>query len=124
MGQSQFRIPYRPLMIAILLLTVFLGMQRLDGEGLWYDEIWSVMVAGGAKYGPVSPQQILANVVFVDPTQGMGYPLLLGAWGAAAGWTEFSIRVLSLFGAVLAVALTYRLGSEVDSRLTGLLAAL
>jgi hypothetical protein len=110
--------------VALLLLAAWLGVQGLDREALWYDEIWSVRVAGGANFGPLTAQGILERVIFIDPTQGLGYPLLLGGWGAVFGWSEFAIRLLAYFGGLLAIALTYRLGSDVGGRSVGLCAAL
>lgn len=110
--------------LPLLLITTLLGTHRLDAEGLWYDEIWSVYVAGGSHFGPLSPSEVVTRVVFHDATQGLGYPLLLAGWGSLVGWSELGIRSLSLLAGVLAVAMTYRLGSEIYSRRAGVYAAL
>ena len=100
--------------IPLILIAMALGSPRLDSEGLWYDEMWSVYVAGGPHFdGPLSPQGILQRVLWQDSTQGYGYPLMLGGWGAVAGWSEYSIRVIAMFGGLLAIAMTYRVGHDV-----------
>jgi hypothetical protein len=111
-------------MIPLLLMTTLLGTHRLDAEGLWYDEIWSVYVAGGVHFGSLDASQVLERIVFYDPTQGLGYPLLLAGWGSLVGWSEFGIRSLSLLAGVFAVAMTYRLGCASHSKQVGLYAAL
>ncbi len=109
--------------VPLLLITTLLGTHRLDAEGLWYDEIWSVYVAGGSHFGELSPSEVLNRVVFYDPTQGLGYPLLLAGWGSLVGWSELAIRSLSLLAGVLAVAMTYRLGCACYSKRVGVYAA-
>lgn len=99
--------------IPLILIAFLLGSPRLDSEGLWYDEMYSVYVAGGAHLGPLTPEGILQRVLWEDSTQGYGYPLLLGGWGALMGWSEYSIRVLAMFGGLLAIAMAYRLGHDV-----------
>ena len=98
--------------LPLILIAFLLGSPRLDSEGLWYDEMWSVYVAGGAHLGPLTPEGILQRVLWEDSTQGYGYPLLLGGWGAIAGWSEYSIRILAMFGGLLAIAMAYRLGHD------------
>ncbi len=98
-------------LVPLLILLAALALPRLDQDGLWYDEIWSLRNAGGAHYGPLSPAGIWEQVAFNDPHQAFGYPYLLAAWGSVAGWSEYAGRLLSLFAALLAVALTYRLAS-------------
>jgi hypothetical protein len=105
-----------------LLLLVLLGGRGLDADGLWFDELWSVYNAGGAD-GPLSPGGILIRLATEDPDQGVIHPLLLAAWGAVAGWSEFSTRLLSLLAGCLAVAWAYRLGRATWSPAAGVAAA-
>ncbi|MFN8450772.1 MAG: hypothetical protein U0521_19860 [Anaerolineae bacterium] len=96
-------------MIAVLLLVTAVGGWNLNADGIWYDEWWSLYTAGSAAFSPpLSPTQIWDRLAADDPSQTPGYPLLLSAWGNLAGWTEFAGRALSLFGGLLAVAMTYR----------------
>jgi len=100
--------------VPLLLLVAGLALPRLDMDGLWYDEIWSLRNAGGAQYGALSPVGIWNQVAFNDPHQSFGYPYLLAIWGHFVGWSEFAGRLLSLFAGLLSVAVTYRLGSEIN----------
>lgn len=110
--------------VPLLLLVVALVVPRLGWDGLWYDELYSVANAGGAHFGPYSPAGIWERVVTEDPYQALGYPYTLAVWGAFAGWTEVATRTLSLLFALLALAVSYRLGREVASPLAGFFAAL
>lgn len=101
-------------LIPLLLLIMAMALPRLDQDGLWYDEIWSLRNAGGAQYGALSPAGIWEQVAFNDPHQAFGYPYLLAIWGGIAGWSEYAGRLLSLFAALLTIAVTYRLGREIN----------
>ncbi len=111
------------LMTLILLLTSALGIRSLKTNTLWYDEWWSVYNAGGAFYGYRSPADIFVQVAQAE-FHPPGYFVLLSYWGALVGWSELAIRALSLFAGILAVAVTYRLGSDLLSRQAGLYGAL
>ena len=113
------------LMVVIILFTVcFITIPRLDWDGLWYDEVYSVMNAGGVHYGPLSPVGIWHQVIAEDPYQAVGYPNVLAVWGILVGWTELATRYSSLLFALLAIAVTYRLGKTVASPSVGIVAAL
>src|SRR5215510_9457719 len=98
------------LLVPLLLLFSAIAIPRLGWAGLWYDELFSVINARGAHYGPVSLEAIWTQVSQNDPHQAFGYPYLLAAWGLAVGWTEFALRAFSFLAAVLALAVTYQLG--------------
>lgn len=110
--------------VPILLLMTLLTMPRLDWDGIWYDELFSVMNSGGAHYGPYSPTELWVRVTQEDPYQALGYPYLLAGWGALVGWTELAGRYLSLLLAAVALAITYRLGRDAISPQVGVVAAL
>ncbi len=110
-------------LLPLLWLTMALTLPRLDMDGLWYDEVWSVINAGGAHYGAMSPSEIWEHLATNDPDQGIAYPLLLSAWGSVVGWSELATRLLSLFAGLLTIAGTYRLGREWLSPGVGLIAA-
>ncbi len=110
-------------MLPLLLLAVFLVVPRLDWDGPWYDELFSLANAGGPpEMGGIG--SVYEQVVDDDPRQALGYPYALALWGMLAGWTELAARIFSLLSALLAAALTYRFGREFFSPLVGLLSAL
>jgi len=107
----------------ILLLTFIVGA-RLDMDGFWYDEVFTVRNAGGAGYGPLSLTEIYQTIQADDPYQAIGYPMTITAWGNLVGWSEFALRVSSLLFTVIGLALTYRLGRDATrSKFVGLFAA-
>jgi uncharacterized membrane protein len=116
---------YAPrIVIVVLLLVCWLGARGLDADAIWLDEYWSLYNAGGAMMGPISPAEVWNRIAERDPWQSPGYYLLLNLWGKVVGWTEFATRSLSLFGGLLAVAWTYRLGRDLISPFGGVAAAI
>jgi hypothetical protein len=109
--------------IPLLLVTTWLGAGGLNADALWLDEVWSVSMAGGAHYGPLSPLALWTRNASEDPRNAVGYHLLLAGWGAFVGWTEFAARTSSLLIGALAVAWTYRLGRDLYSPVAGIVAA-
>ncbi len=111
------------LMVLLLLLTAWLGARMLTADMLWWDELLSLRFAGGAQFGPLSPQGVLQRLIEESPWDAPAYHLALAAWGQVAGWSVFAVRALSLFIGLLAVAFSYRLGHTLVNRQTGLAAA-
>ncbi|MBZ0279756.1 MAG: glycosyltransferase family 39 protein [Anaerolineae bacterium] len=112
---------YRLFMLALLLLTMALGLRDITANAIWLDETWSVYNAGGSPYEPLSPLGIVNRVATEDPRNAAPmYHLLLGGWGSLAGWSAFAIRYSSLLYGLLAVAFTYRLARDMASPLAGL----
>lgn len=37
-------------MIAVLLLVMWLGARKLNADGIWYDEWWSLYIAGAEPF--------------------------------------------------------------------------
>lgn len=116
---------YWLVLIGLLLIVTWLGARKLNADGVWFDEWWSMYVAGASDFGPpLSPAEIWNRVSAEDVRQGIGYPFTLAVWGNTVGWTEFATRTLSLLAGVLTVAITFRLGWAVGKNpLVGLGAA-
>lgn len=100
-------------MIPIFLMMSGLVMLRLNSDGLWYDELYSVRNSGGSLYGPLNPLGIVQRVIETDPYQALGYPLFLGGWGAFVGWTAFASRVSSWLIGMISLAITYRMAAAI-----------
>ncbi|MCA9914023.1 MAG: glycosyltransferase family 39 protein, partial [Anaerolineae bacterium] len=110
-------------MVPLLLLAVLMVTPRLDWDGPWYDELFSIANAGGLPdAGGLG--SVYEKVVQEDPRQALGYPYALGLWGTFTGWTELATRTFSLLSALLAAAITYRFGREFFSPLVGIFSAL
>lgn len=95
----------RSLWLLTLTLIILWGLilSALTVNCLWGDEVWSAWAVQ-----PASPFEMLAR------TRGDVHPpfyyILLWLWTKLAGDSEFSLRVLSAWMAVLALAGTYALG--------------
>lgn len=123
-GQIRAHLHWAWLVPLILLMTFIVG-GRLDVDGLWYDEVFTMRNAGGAGYGPLSPFGIYETIQADDPYQAIGYPMTVALWGSLVGWSEFASRVSSLLFTLIGLALTFRLGKDVTkSSWVGVVSAL
>ncbi|MGB1287987.1 MAG: hypothetical protein ACPG7F_15730, partial [Aggregatilineales bacterium] len=61
MPVKQLRLTWLWLLPLLLLFSV-LVVQRIDSDGLWYDEVFTVMNAGGAAFGPLSMEGIYEQI--------------------------------------------------------------
>ena len=105
------------LLIVIILLALGLRLYRLDSQSLWYDEGFSVYLAG------MDADEITARTA-ADIQPPLYYYLLHG-WIQLFGDTEWALRALSVLFGVLTVPLIYATAQSLfRSRLAGLLAAL
>lgn len=96
-------------MIALLLVTAALTIPQLDTT-LWQDEYLSVYDAGGGDFGPLTPRGVWLRLADRNPWHAPGYFILLHLWGTyAVGWEPLVLRLLSVYGGLLALAWTYRL---------------
>lgn len=97
--------------ILVLLLSAWLGARKLNADGLWFDEWWSLYVAGADVFHVSrSVGDIWQRITTEDIRQGLLYPLTLASWGSAVGWTEFATRALSLVAGSITLAAIFRLG--------------
>ncbi|MFQ5855522.1 MAG: glycosyltransferase family 39 protein [Anaerolineae bacterium] len=92
-------------------MAFLLRAYRLDYQSLWYDEGFSVWLAG----------KDLATITTGDFNPPL-YIYLLHLWIQLAGRSEFAVRFLSLIFSVLIIPLGFRIGTELLDRPTGLLA--
>lgn len=102
--------------VFVLLVAFAVRFHDLDAQSLWNDEGNSLRLAQRS-----AGDLIDAAGRDIHPP---GYYLLLKAWIALAGEREFSLRALSAFEGVLAVAAAVALGRMLFSRAAGLLAGL
>lgn len=101
---------------AILLLSFALGLYRLGYQAALGDDAFSLVIAGKGLGE-------LLRLSASEPHPPVFYVLLWG-WVRLAGDGEFAARFVAVWWGVLAVVLTYRLGSRILGGLAGLLAAL
>ncbi len=105
-----------------MLLAAGIAIPELDRDAFNGDEPFSLYAAGAMEEENWSLADVRDHIIAVNPQQGMGWPMLLSAWGPRAGWDELSIRSLSLFAGILTLALVYRTGREFFSPAAGLAA--
>jgi mannosyltransferase len=102
-------------LIAILWIAFALRVIDIDAQSIWYDEGLSIYYAQGTL------TQLLQRVS--QSEHPPLHALLLHLWIGACGDSELSVRLLSAWWGVLAVALLHRLGRRFAPTV-GLLAAL
>lgn len=110
------------LCVVLLLLAAAATTLRLTNEAYWLDEIYTVLFSGGGPGTKISIGETFVQLAYdVWPPL---YHLLIIGWAGVMGWSEFSLRVLSLFIGLIGIAFVYRLGCEAKSPRTGILFAL
>ncbi len=97
------RVPARLWLVMVLLLAFAIRTIALDQSDLWLDEAISFFI--GAK-PPLEIVTYTSSQLFEHPP---GYYLLLHFWMRLVGTEEFGLRFLSVFGGMLAVALSVAL---------------
>jgi len=105
------------LLLVTILLALVLRLYRLDSQSLWYDEGFSVYLAG-MDIGEITSR----TAADIQPPL---YYYLLHSWIQLFGDTEWALRALSVLFGVFTVPLIYAVAQMLfRSRLAGLLAAL
>lgn len=116
-SKSDSRLVTTGLLVLLALAALALRAYKLDGQSLWYDEGFSVYLAG------MEPAEIVARTA--ADIQPPLYYLLLHGWIRLVGDGEAAVRSLSVIFGVLSVPLVYGLAVALfRSRPAGLLAAL
>ena len=110
--------------LPILLLAAALGSQQVDLYPPTVDEFFSMNDAGWLADEAWSPAQIIDSLLKDGPQHTPGYFLLLSAWGSLTN-TEIALgRLLTLYCALLTLALVFRLGKDFIAPVGGLIALL
>jgi len=110
-------------MTFVLLLAFAFGAYGLNMDVIWLDELYSVSNLG-AFDGPYSPVQIIDSLAEHSPAHVPLFFILGAGWAQLAGWSQFSLRLISLFCGVLMVAWLYRFAADAVNRRTAAVAAL
>ena len=110
------------LLTLVLLLAFALGANGLNADVIWADELSSVTHMG-AFNPPYSLSQVVESIRQHSPDHVPLYFFLGGLWGQIAGWSQFSLRLLSCLFGVLMVAWLYRFAADAVNRRTALVAA-
>jgi mannosyltransferase len=104
------------LLVVLLLLAAALRFYRLDAQSFWNDE-------GNSARLSERPVALIVEGAAADIHPPLYY-LLLRAWRAPLGASEFSLRAFSAFTGVLLVAIASRLAHDLAGLRTALVGAL
>jgi mannosyltransferase len=104
------------ILLIILSVGLFFRIYHLGGESIWIDEGYSIMFA---KLNLFQLIEEIAKDVHVP-----FYYMILHYWINLFGDSEFSVRFPSVIFGLLAILMTYRVGSLVFDKHVGLLSSL
>ena len=112
-------------MTVLLIAAALLTTSRLNNSAFSHDELRSVIVVGGAQYGPLTwPVGVWQRVYDESPEQALGFPLMMWGWGRLGGWSEVATRTFVYLCGMLTIAVTYRAGRDLFNPPVGVVAAL
>ncbi len=110
-------------MVLIILLAFALGAHGLNLDPIWADELSSV-THFGAFDPPYSPEQVLRSIRQYSPDHVPLYFVVGSVWAQVAGWSQFSLRLMSLLFAALMLSWLYRFASDLVNQRTAIVVAL
>ena len=108
--------------VPILLLAAALSLPQIELYPPTPDEFFSMLNTGWLVNGPYSPADVIASLRLNSPDQTPGYFILLSIWGSLSAYDLALGRVLTIFTALLALAMIYRAARDFIAPLGGLLA--
>ena len=111
------------LMTLVLLLAFALGANGLNRDIIVGVEL-NTAVHTGTFNPPYSLAQTVESLVSHSKDHVPFYFFLGGLWGQIAGWSQVSMRLMSLLFGVLMAAWLYRFAADVVNRRTAVVAAL
>ena len=112
------------LAVTVILVVAALSIRQIDKYMLGFDASYSIVNAGWAADTAFSPLDTLDFLYASSPDQGPLYFLLLNLWGNLVGHEIALARVLTIFSALLSLAMMYRLGREAVSPIAGAFAVI
>lgn len=107
------------LAMAVILVVAFLCIRQIDLYMVANDVPSSLQGAGWVADRPYSPIDVINSVYTHTPYQGPLYFILLNQWGYLVGYEIALARMLTVYCALLSLAMAYRLGRDVISPLAG-----
>ncbi|MCY4465997.1 MAG: glycosyltransferase family 39 protein [Chloroflexi bacterium] len=109
-------------LMPILLVGFAIGAAQLNADAIWTDELYSLANIG-AFDPPYSPAQIIDSLARYSPQHTPLYYFISATWAQLAGWSQLSMRVVSLFAGSLFIAWLYRLCADLFGRGAGITGA-
>ena len=108
--------------IPILLIVAALGVRQIDLYPPARDEFYSMYNAGFLVNGPYTPFDVIESLFENSPNHMPGYFLLLNLWGRLTSYELAIGRILTILGALISVAVIYRLARDFVAPEAGLFA--
>ena len=105
--------------IPILLLVAVLSIGQIDQYLPTHDESFSMFNSGWLVNEPYSPIEVIQSLHKHSPNHTPGYFLLLSAWGNLTTFEVALGRVLTIYCALLSLAISYRIASDFVSPVAG-----
>ena len=109
-------------MTIILLLAFAQGAHGLNLDPIWADELYS-LTSMGAFESPYTLGQVVQSLRRYNPDHVPLYFYMGALWARVAGWSQLSMRLISLLFGMLTAATLYRFAAQVVNQRTGLVAA-
>ena len=117
-GRASALIP----MLLVLLLAFARGLNGLNADVIWADELSSLALMG-AFDPPYSPMQIMEIISMRARDHVPLYYFVGAAFAHLAGWSQFAMRYLSLLAGVAMVAALFGYARDAVDKRTALIAA-
>ncbi|MCY4019357.1 MAG: hypothetical protein OXG39_08105 [Chloroflexi bacterium] len=108
--------------ILILLLVAVFSIGQIDLYLPTHDEFFSMFNSGWLVNQPYSPVEVIQSLQKHSPNHTPGYFLLLSAWGNLTTFEVALGRVLTIYCALLSLAISYRILYDFVSPVAGLFA--
>ncbi len=99
-------------------------MRQIDLYPPTTDEFFSMFNSGWVINHPYSPTEVIQSLQDNSPNHTPGYFLLLSAWGNLTTFDVAIARVLTIFCALLALSIAYRLVRDFVAPVAGLFAVI
>ncbi|HSD85283.1 MAG TPA: glycosyltransferase family 39 protein, partial [Anaerolineae bacterium] len=100
------------LILILLLLGFGLRVWNLAGQSFWWDEAFTWQTT---SHGPANLWQMLLTGDRNPPL----YFVSVAAWGSVAGWSEFSLRFVSVFWMMIGLAFLFNLAKRLYNTSAG-----
>tara|TARA_B110000483_G_scaffold37278_1_gene45875 strand:- start:727 stop:2145 length:1419 start_codon:yes stop_codon:yes gene_type:complete len=113
-------------LVVVLLVGLGLRMYRLDAHGVWLDEQTSIFIASGqdqdlgletfSKQDFVKTYSLIktiSNSLSISSGNAILYNSVMAIWSKAFGYSDFSVRILSVIFSILSIFVFYFLCKEI-----------
>ena len=115
---SRFTVP----MVLFLLLAFAISLKGINSDNVWFDELISIQHIG-AFHETYDPMMTIDSLRRSSPDHVPLWHWITRAWAELAGWSQFSLRMVSSLAGTMMIAMMFGLGADVFGRRAGIMAA-